>query len=37
VSAGHRGLQMLLAPDDLIRAASEQPGGEASASYADLV
>ncbi len=37
VSAGLRGLQVLLAPDDLVRAASEQPGGVARASYADLV
>lgn len=37
VSAGLRGLQVLLAPEDLRRAASEQPGGAAEASFADLV
>jgi len=37
VSAGRRGLQMLLAPADLLRAAEEQPGGSAGAVFADLV
>jgi Cys-tRNA(Pro)/Cys-tRNA(Cys) deacylase len=37
VSAGMRGLQVLLAPDDLVRAASEQPGAQARAVYADIV
>ncbi len=37
VSAGRRGLQMLLAPADLLRAADEQPGGGAAAVFCDLV
>lgn len=37
VSAGQRGLQVLLAPEELRRAASEQPGGQAEAGFADLV
>ena len=37
VSAGQRGLQVLLAPEQLRRAASEQPGGQAEAGFADLV
>jgi Cys-tRNA(Pro)/Cys-tRNA(Cys) deacylase len=37
VSAGQRGLQVLLAPDNLVRAASEQPGPPAVvANYSDL-
>lgn len=38
VSAGQRGLQVLLAPPDLVRAASEQPGAASiSACFADIV
>lgn len=37
VSAGIRGLQMLLSPADLLRAAQEQPGPEVEAGFADLV
>ncbi len=37
VSAGLRGLQVLLAPDDLVKAATEQPGGSSVARYADLI
>ena len=37
VSAGQRGLQVLLAPEELRRAATEQPGGQAAADFADLV
>lgn len=38
VSAGMRGLQVLLSPSDLLRAANDQPGAaSAAASFADLV
>lgn len=38
LSAGQRGLQILLAPTDLLRAANNQPGASSvGASFADLV
>lgn len=38
VSAGMRGLQALLAPADLLRAANDQPGAPSvGASFSDLV
>ena len=37
VSAGLRGLQVILSPAGLLRAAAEQPGGDAPASFADIV
>lgn len=38
LSAGQRGLQVLLSPADLLRAAQDQPGAPSvGASFADLV
>jgi len=37
VSAGQRGLQVILAPADLLRAAMEQPGPVTPAMFADIV
>jgi len=37
VSAGQRGLQVILAPADLLRAAAEQPGPETPVMFADIV
>ena len=37
VSAGLRGLQVILAPADLLRAAAEQPGPETTVMFADIV